>query len=60
VGIVVPAPDAGDARIFVNLVDNPRFDHEHTVFAHVLNGMDVVDAILDGDVIDRIEIIPAT
>jgi cyclophilin family peptidyl-prolyl cis-trans isomerase len=39
------------------LVDNPRLDHEYTVFGHVLTGMDVVDAILEGDVIERIDII---
>lgn len=31
--------------------------HDFTVFAHVLNGMDVVDAILEGDVIEKVEIL---
>jgi cyclophilin family peptidyl-prolyl cis-trans isomerase len=50
--------DAGDGQFFVNLVDNPRFDHEYTVFAQILNGIEVVDRILEGDVIERIEIVP--
>lgn len=58
VGISTRGRDTGDAQIFINLVDNPRFDHEYTVFAQVLNGVDVVDQILEGDVIERIEIIP--
>jgi peptidyl-prolyl cis-trans isomerase B (cyclophilin B) len=58
VGISTRGRDTGDAQIFIDLVDNPRLDHEYTVFAHVFNGMDVVDAILEGDVIDRIEIVP--
>ena len=58
VGISTRGRDTGDAQIFIDLVDNPRLDHEYTVFAHVLNGMDVVDAILEGDVIDKIEIVP--
>jgi cyclophilin family peptidyl-prolyl cis-trans isomerase/HEAT repeat protein len=57
VGISTRGRDTGDAQVFVNLVDNPRLDHEYTVFAHVLTGMDVVDAILEGDVIERIDII---
>ncbi len=58
VGISTRGRDTGDAQIFINLVDNPRFDHEYTVFAQVLNGLDVVDRILEGDAIERIEIIP--
>jgi peptidyl-prolyl cis-trans isomerase B (cyclophilin B) len=57
VGISTRGRDTGDAQIFVDLVDNPRLDHEYTVFAHVLTGMDVVDAILEGDVIERVDII---
>ena len=57
VGISTRGRDTGDAQIFVDLVDNPRLDHDYTVFAQVLNGIDVVDRILEGDVIERIEII---
>jgi cyclophilin family peptidyl-prolyl cis-trans isomerase/HEAT repeat protein len=57
-GISTRGRDTGDAQIFVNTVDNPRLDHDYTVFAQVLNGIDVVDLILEGDVIETIEIIP--
>ena len=57
VGISTRGRDTGDAQIFVDLVDNPRLDHEYTVFAQVLNGIEVVDQVLEGDVIDRIEIL---
>ena len=57
VGISTRGRDTGDAQIFIDLVDNPRLDHEYTVFAQVLNGIDVVDRILEGDVIERIEIL---
>jgi cyclophilin family peptidyl-prolyl cis-trans isomerase len=50
--------ETGDAQIFVNLVDNPLFDHRYTVFAQVLNGADRVDSILEGDVIESIQIVP--
>jgi cyclophilin family peptidyl-prolyl cis-trans isomerase len=60
VGISTRGRDTGDAQIFVDLVDNPRLDHEYTVFAQVLNGIDVVDRILEGDVIDRVDIIPGS
>jgi cyclophilin family peptidyl-prolyl cis-trans isomerase len=57
VGISTRGRDTGDAQIFIDLVDNPRLDHDYTVFAQVLNGIDVVDRILEGDVIERIEIV---
>jgi cyclophilin family peptidyl-prolyl cis-trans isomerase/HEAT repeat protein len=57
VGISTRGHDTGDAQFFVDLVDNPRLDHVYTVFAQVLNGMDVVDQILEGDVIERIDIV---
>jgi cyclophilin family peptidyl-prolyl cis-trans isomerase/HEAT repeat protein len=60
VGISTRGRDTGDAQIFVNLVDLPRLDHVYTVFAEVVSGMDVVDAILEGDVIERVEIVPAS
>jgi cyclophilin family peptidyl-prolyl cis-trans isomerase/HEAT repeat protein len=57
VGISTRGRDTGDAQIFINLVDLPRLDHTYTVFAEVVSGMDVVDAVLEGDVIERVEVI---
>lgn len=48
--------DTGDGQIFVNLIDNWRLDHTYTVFARVTKGMEVVDRILEGDVIEKVEI----
>ncbi len=59
VGISTRGRDTGDAQLFVNLVDSPRLDHTYTVFAEVVTGMDIVDAIVEGDVIERIEVVPA-
>jgi cyclophilin family peptidyl-prolyl cis-trans isomerase/HEAT repeat protein len=57
VGVSTRGRDTGDAQFFVNLLDNPRLDGEYTVFAEVMSGMDVVDALVEGDVIDRVEIL---
>ena len=56
-GISTRGRDTGDAQIFINLVDNPRLDHQYTVFAEITAGMDVVDRILEGDVIERIDVL---
>ena len=57
VGISTRGRDTGDAQIFINLVDNFRLDHSYTVFARVVEGMDVVDRIQEGSIIDSIEIV---
>jgi len=57
VGISTRGRDTGDAQIFIDLVDNPRLNHDYTVFAQVLSGLDVIDQVLEGDVIERIEIV---
>lgn len=56
-GISTRGRDTGDAQIFVNLVDNPRLDHNFTVFAEVSAGIAVVDGILEGDVIERVDVL---
>ena len=45
-------PNSGGSQFFINLVDNTNLDYDkqpltskHPVFGHVVNGMDVVDAI---------------
>jgi cyclophilin family peptidyl-prolyl cis-trans isomerase/HEAT repeat protein len=58
VGISTRGRDTGDAQWFINLVDNYRLDHEYTVFATIVSGMDVVDRILEGDVIASVRVVP--
>ena len=57
VGISTRGRDTGDAQIFVNTIDSPRLDHIYTVFGSVIAGLDVVDGILEGDVIQRVELV---
>ena len=57
VGISTRGRDTGDAQIFVNLIDSPRLDHIYTVFGTVVAGIDVVDGTLEGDVIERVELV---
>jgi cyclophilin family peptidyl-prolyl cis-trans isomerase len=57
VGISTRGRDTGDAQIFVNTIDSPRLDHIYTVFGTVTTGMPVVDGILEGDVIARVELV---
>lgn len=59
VGMSTRGHDTGDAQWFVSLRDNRRLDGDYTVFAQVIDGMDVVDDVLEGDIISTIEEIAA-
>lgn len=54
VGMSTRGHDTGDAQWFVNLRDNARLTKDYTVFAEVVEGMAVVDAVIEGDRIARI------
>jgi peptidyl-prolyl cis-trans isomerase B (cyclophilin B) len=56
VGISTRGHATGDGQIFIDLVDVPRFDREYTVFAHVTQGMELVDKILEGATIVSISV----
>lgn len=58
-GMSTRGHDTGDAQFFVNLGDNPSLDHGFGVWAEVTKGMDVVDAVVEGDVIEKIELAPS-
>ena len=49
-GISTRGRDTGDSQLFINLVDNYRLDHNYTVFARVVEGLDNVDKVQEGDV----------
>ena len=56
-GISTRGRDTGDAQIWFDLVDNPRLDHDYTVFGRVSGGAEALDRVLECDVIERIEIV---
>ncbi|MEP6621384.1 MAG: peptidylprolyl isomerase [bacterium] len=53
-GMSTRGHDTGDAQWFVNLRDNLRLGKDYTVFAEVVDGIGVVDGILEGDAISSI------
>jgi cyclophilin family peptidyl-prolyl cis-trans isomerase len=55
VGMSTRGHDTGDAQWFVNLRDNLRLGRDYTVFAEVVEGIGIVDGILEGDAIASIE-----
>jgi len=50
-------PASNGSQFFITHVPTNWLDNKHTVFGHVFEGQDVVDAVAQGDSLDSIEII---
>ena len=56
VGMALSGKDTGGSQWFVTHAPQPHLDGGYTVFGKVISGMDVVDSIARGDVIQSIQI----
>ena len=56
VGMALSWNDTGGSQFFIAHSPQPHLDARYTVFGHVVNGMDVVDRIQQGDMIDRVRV----
>lgn len=55
-GISTRGRDTGDGQLFINLIYNLRLDGDYTVFGTILEGLDVMDRIQEGDVIESVRL----
>jgi cyclophilin family peptidyl-prolyl cis-trans isomerase len=56
VGMALSGKDTGGSQFFITHVPTPQLDGGYTLFGWVSKGMEVVDQVRPGDVIERIEI----
>jgi cyclophilin family peptidyl-prolyl cis-trans isomerase/HEAT repeat protein len=55
VGMALSGPDTGGSQYFITHSPQPHLDGHYTVFGRVIQGFDVLDRIVQGDRITRID-----
>lgn len=56
VGMALSWRDTGGSQFFIMHSPAPHLDARYTAFGHVVNGMEVVDRLQQGDVIQRVRV----
>ncbi|HXY31138.1 MAG TPA: peptidylprolyl isomerase [Gemmatimonadaceae bacterium] len=56
VGMALDGADTGGSQYFLTLTPQPHLDGGYTVFARVVAGLDVMDALVQGDLISMITV----
>lgn len=56
VGMALSRRDDAGSQFFITHSPQPHLDARYTVFGHVVQGMDVVDRIQQGDIVERVRI----
>ena len=52
-------PGTNGSQFYITHVPTDWLDNKHTVFGHVIEGQDIVDAVAQGDVLESVEIVRA-
>jgi cyclophilin family peptidyl-prolyl cis-trans isomerase/HEAT repeat protein len=53
-GMALSGPDTGGSQYFMTVAPDPHLDGRYTVFGRVIGGFDALDALVQGDHLERI------
>lgn len=51
-------PDSAGSQFYICFEPQPHLDGQYTVFGQVIEGMEIVDQIRQGDVMQKVEVLP--
>ncbi len=51
-------PDSAGSQFYICYGDTPHLDGQYTIFGQVTEGLDAVDAIKQGDTMDKVSVLP--
>ena len=54
--MALSGPDTGGSQFFINHAPTPHLDANYTVFGQVIAGMELVDSLVMGSVIEHITV----
>jgi peptidylprolyl isomerase/peptidyl-prolyl cis-trans isomerase B (cyclophilin B) len=52
------SPDSAGSQFYICFGSQPHLDGQYTIFGQVVEGMDVVDQIKQGDVMNKVSVLP--
>jgi len=52
------SPDSAGSQFYICFAPQPHLDGQYTIFGQVVEGMDVVDQIKQGDVMNKVSVLP--
>jgi cyclophilin family peptidyl-prolyl cis-trans isomerase len=58
VGMALSGKDTGGSQWFITHSPQPHLNGRYTIFAHVTAGMDVVNRVVQGDRVLKVDILP--
>jgi cyclophilin family peptidyl-prolyl cis-trans isomerase/HEAT repeat protein len=56
VGMALAGRDTGGSQFFITLAPQPHLDARYTVFGRVVSGMEVADALVQGEIMSRVRV----
>ncbi len=52
------SPDSAGSQFYICFGPQPHLDGQYTIFGQVIEGMDIVDQIKQGDVMEKVSVLP--
>jgi cyclophilin family peptidyl-prolyl cis-trans isomerase/HEAT repeat protein len=59
VGMALSGKDTGGSQYFITHTPQPHLDGRYTIFGRVVEGMKILETVMIGDTVERVELVPS-